>query len=243
MGWLSGFLFFNIPIWPIFLLFLVWLILTVIGSSIIGLNYHFISLNSHYGVQKNQIALTFDDGPHPEFTPRVLQLLKNHNAKGTFFCIGKHIELYPDVFKSIIEEGHTIGNHTYSHANNFGFFNTNKVIDELRKTNTIAVQESGLVLRLFRPAFGVTNPSIKRALKITKLQSIGWNKRSFDTTMLSEKAILNRVTKNLKRGDIILLHDSSEKSIRVLEQLLLFLQKQHLESVTVDTLFNIKAYA
>lgn len=243
VGWLLGFFFLKIPIWPVFLLFFAWLFITVLGSSIIGWNYHFVSLNANADVQKNQIAITFDDGPHPEFTPRVLQLLKTHNAKATFFCIGKHIELYPDIFKSILEAGHTVGNHTYSHANNFGFFNTNKVVKELQRTNAVALHQSGLTLRLFRPAFGVTNPCIKRALNRTKLQSIGWNKRSFDTTHLNEKTILSRVTKNLKKGDIILLHDSSEKSIWVLEQLLLFLQEQHLESVTVDMLFNIKAYA
>ena len=88
-----------------------------------------------------------------------------------------------------------------------------------------------------------TNPQINKALKITGLLSIGWSKRSFDTTGLSEKSILQRVTKNLRKGDIILLHDSSSKSILVLEQLLLFLKTNKLESVTVDQLLAIKPYA
>src|SRR5690606_35805009 len=115
-------------------------------------------------------AITFDDGPHPEFTPKVLNLLKKYDAKATFFCIGKHIELYPDIFKSIVEAGHTIGNHTYSHANDFGFFSVEKVISELQQTNAIIKQQIGLDARLYRPAFGVTNPRIKKALKTMKLQ-------------------------------------------------------------------------
>lgn len=243
IGWLLGYSLFNLSIWPIFLLFFIWLIITGLGSSFIGWNYHVASLNSNTHINKNLIAITFDDGPHPEFTPKVLKLLKKHDAKATFFCIGKHIELYPEIFKSIVDAGHTVGNHTYSHAHSFGFFSVEEVISELQQTNSIIKQQAGLNNQLYRPAFGVTNPRIKQALKVTKLQSIGWSKRSLDTTKLSEKAILNRVTKNLKKGDVILLHDTSEKTIAVLEQLLLFLQHQHLESVTVDTLFNIKAYA
>jgi peptidoglycan/xylan/chitin deacetylase (PgdA/CDA1 family) len=243
IGLLIGYGFFNMPFWPVFLLFLMWLFLTGLGSSSIGWNYHFTSLNAQTNIQKNQIAITFDDGPHPKFTPKVLNLLKKYDAKATFFCIGKHIELYPHIFKTIVESGHTIGNHTYSHANNFGFFSIEKVISELQQTNAIIKQHVDLNALLFRPAFGVTNPRIKQALKVIKLQSIGWSKRSLDTTKLNEKVIFNRVTKNLKKGDVILLHDTSDKTIVVLEQLLLFLQQQHLESVSVDTLFNIKAYA
>ena len=189
------------------------------------------------------MVLLFDDGPHPEFTPKVLELLKKHNAKATFFCIGKHIEAYPNVYNEIIKQGHTVGNHTYSHANNFGFFKTEKVIEELQKTNTIAKNIIGLTMQLYRPAFGVTNPRIKRAIKSTELQSIGWNIRSLDSTSRTPKRIFNRSTKNLSKGDVILFHDTSLKTITVLEQLLLFLQQRNMESVTIDSLFNIKAYA
>lgn len=243
LGLLGCFWFFNTPLWPLFVLVFLWLLLTGLGSSIIGWNYHFKSLNAHLNIYKNQVAITFDDGPHPEFTTKVLDLLKKYNAKATFFCIGRQIERYPDIFKDIVNAGHTIGNHTYSHANNFGFFSVKKVIGELKQTNIIIEQQIGLKAKLFRPAFGITNPRIRKALIITKLQSIGWSKRSFDTTKLSDKAILKRVTKNLKKGDVILLHDTSEKTVVVLEQLLLFLQQHGMESVTVDTLFNIEPYA
>ncbi len=189
------------------------------------------------------MAITFDDGPNPAFTPQVLKLLEKYNAKATFFCIGLHIENHPGLFKNIIKQGHTVGNHTYSHHNMFGFFSSKQVMEELELTNKLVQNITGLKLKLFRPAFGVTNPRIKKALNALKLQAIGWNKRSLDTTGLSKETILKRASKNIKKGDVILLHDSSEKTIWVLEQLLLILQKQNLHAVTVDSLFNIEPYA
>lgn len=232
-----------ISIWWLVLLFLIWFSLTALGSAFVGWNYHIPILNSNEKAIKNQIALTFDDGPIPEFTPQVLKLLKQHQAKATFFCIGKHIEKHPELFKQIIADGHTIGNHTYSHPNNFGFLSTKKVQTELEQTRNLIKKLSGLTSKLYRPAFGVTNPRIRRAVQNLNLTTIGWNKRSLDTTNISEETILKRATKNLKTGDVILLHDTSEKSVRVLEQLLLILRDKNMQSVTVDTLFKIQAYA
>lgn len=242
IGFFLGVTILKFSIWWIFLIVLVWLVITVLGSAKIGWNYHFESKNSNYQVTENRVAITFDDGPHPEFTPKVLKLLDSFNAKASFFCIGKHIEAHPEIVKNAISKGHTIGNHTYSHSNSFGFFSAEKVTAELEKTNEVAKTATGYSLKLYRPAFGITNPNIKRALETTGLQSIGWSKRSFDTTALNENQILSRITKNLKKGDVILLHDTSQKSLNVLERLLLFLQERNYVSVTVDTLFNIKAY-
>lgn len=113
----------------------------------------------------------------------------------------------------------------------------------MEKTNRIIKQYSGLSPKLYRPAFGVTNPRIGRAVQNLHLTTIGWNKRSLDTTNLSEEQILKRTIKNLKPGDVILLHDTSDKCVRVLEQLLLFLRDNNFQSVTIDTLFNTQAYA
>lgn len=233
----------GISYWWFLLLGFIWLLITALGSGLIGWNYHIKALNSKPSISKNQVAITFDDGPNPEFTPKVLELLKVYKAKATFFCIGKQIEKNPELLIKIINEGHTIGHHTYSHDNLFGFFSTDKVISELNQTNKVVLEKTGLKLNLYRPAFGVTNPRIKKALKTTQLQAIGWNKRSLDTTSLSKENILKRASKNLKKGDIILLHDSNEKTLWVLEQLLLILQKQNLQAITVDCLFNIEPYA
>ncbi|MCG2460172.1 polysaccharide deacetylase family protein [Flavobacteriaceae bacterium F89] len=235
--------FVGTPWWSYLLLAILWLTLTTVGSFHMRWNYHLKSLNSNPLTKKNCVSLTFDDGPNPEFTPQILTLLKKHKAKATFFCIGKNIEENTQLFQEILAQGHTVGNHTYSHANSFGFFSTQKVVEELMQTNRLANKISGMEMKLYRPAFGVTNPSIAKALQVTKLQSIGWSIRSLDTTKSSEETILKRITDRIYKGDIVLLHDSSEKSVKVLERLLLFLQANHLESVTVDQLLEIEAYA
>jgi len=233
----------KIPWWLFFLLGLTWFLITLCGSFFIRWNYHLTSLHSNKDISKNQIAITFDDGPHPEFTPKALDLLKQHNAKATFFCIGQEVEKHPDILKRMLSEGHVVGNHTYSHSKSFGFFNTEKVISELKQANQVFKELTGKDMQLYRPAFAVTNPMIERAVKQVKVHSIGWNVRSLDTTSRSKKMILKRIVQKLAKGDVILLHDTSQKSIEVLEQLLLFLEEKNLESVTLEQLLEIGAYA
>lgn len=229
--------------WLFALLFFVFLLITICGSFFIQWNYHLTSLHSNKSTKKNQLALTFDDGPHPEFTPKVLDLLKQHNAKATFFCVGQNIKKHPELFKQILLEGHAVGNHTFSHSNSFGFFGTEKVIDELNRTIDIVKQLTGKQMNFYRPAFGVTNPMIEKAVKQLNVISIGWNVRSLDTTKRDESAVLDRITSKISKGDVVLLHDTSQKTINVLERLLLFLEEKNLKSVTVDELLQIEAYA
>lgn len=239
---LGGF-FGEVPVWLYVLFVFIWLLITAIGSFQIKWNYHLKSLNHNYKTSKNYISITFDDGPNPNFTPKVLKLLKEYNAKATFFLIGKKAEEHPEIVRQIINEGHTVGSHSFSHSKNFGFFSTKKVTAELNQNIALLKEISGKEVKLFRPPFGVTNPNIKKALKRTGQFSIGWSKRSLDTTNLSEVKVLDRIISNLRKGDIILLHDSSAKTIAVLEQLLLTLPQHKLQSVPVDRLLEIEAYA
>lgn len=231
------------PWWTFGIVIFIWFLLTLCGSFLIRWNYHLTSLHSNKKTTQQHIAITFDDGPHPEFTSKALDLLKEHNAKATFFCIGQQVEQHPEILQRIISEGHLVGNHTYSHSKSFGFFSTVKVISELNKTKAIIKDLIGKEMLLYRPAFAATNPMIERAVKKLKLSSIGWNVRSLDTTSRSQKLILNRITRKVSKGDVILLHDTSAKTIAVLEQLLLFLKEKNLKSVTVDQLLEIDAYA
>lgn len=231
------------PLWPAFLIVLLWLGLTVLGSFFIGWNYFIISKIANKTLASSWVSITFDDGPHPEYTPKVLDLLEKYDAKATFFCIGKQVEKYPELVTRIIQGGHTVGNHTYAHNPGFGFLSAQKVKSDLQRANDLMKQQQGIDMQLYRPAFGVTNPHIKKAITQLNLIAIGWSKRSLDTTSLSKKRIFNRVTHELKRGDVILLHDTSDKTVAVLERLLPFLQKKGLQSVTVDILFKLKPYA
>ncbi|NHF60560.1 polysaccharide deacetylase family protein [Flavobacteriaceae bacterium TP-CH-4] len=236
---------FFVPVswWWFVLTVFSWLVITLFGSFLIRWNYHLKSYHSNKTIDENWVSITFDDGPNTEFTPKVLKLLKQYNAKATFFCIGKQVEKHPTILLDIIDHGHSIGNHTYSHSKSFGFFGLNRVIEELRKTNMLVKDLTGLEMKLYRPCFGVTNPQIEKAVKARELYSIGWNVRSLDTTPRTASNILKRITSRISKGDVVLLHDTSEKTIAVLEQLLLFLQENHLQSVPVDKLLQLKAYA
>nr|WP_321539369.1 polysaccharide deacetylase family protein [Flavobacterium piscinae] len=158
------------------------------------------------------------------------------------FCIGKQIENNPQLFKRIISEGHLVGNHSFSHSENFGFFSSQNVLNEITTTNKLVQQWSGLNMKLFRPPFGVTNPMIAKAISETKHHVIGWNIRSLDTVYEDENTIFERVKNKIKPGGIILMHDTSQKSVNVLERLLLFLKTENYSIVSVDKLLNLSAY-
>ncbi|WP_198439715.1 polysaccharide deacetylase family protein [Pareuzebyella sediminis] len=231
------------PWWSLMVLIIPWLCITALGSFMIRWNYHLESLCANASVSNNWVSITFDDGPNEAFTPRILKLLEAYNAKATFFCIGRQVEKHVDVLHTILDNGHTLGNHTYSHARSFGFFGPKKVSSELMETTELVEKITGKRMRLYRPAFGVTNPAIEGVVSRLQLKSIGWSVRSLDTTSRSKKKILNRIIGTVSKGDIILLHDTSDKTVAVLEQLLLFLERQNLRSVTVDQLLEIEAYA
>lgn len=216
--------------------FLAFSAVVVWGSFAIELGY-FVNSITHKQTKIKEIALTFDDGP-TEFTPKFLDLLKEHQIKATFFCIGKQIEKYPETFQRIIAEGHTIGNHTLTHSKSTGFLSTSKMVAEIENCDKVIKNVGNLQTNLYRPPFGVTNPSIAKAIKQTHKISIGWNVRSLDTIIDDEKKIYKRVTKNLRKGSIILLHDTSEKTYRVLVDLLVFLKDKKYSTFTVDSITN-----
>jgi peptidoglycan/xylan/chitin deacetylase (PgdA/CDA1 family) len=175
-------------------------------------------------------------------TKKILEVLQRHNVKATFFCIGNQIEKDPEILKRIVNEGHLVGNHSYSHSNYFGIFSTHKVIEELEKTRKIILNVTGKNTLYFRPPFGVTNPKIARAINATGYKTIGWNIRSLDTVIQSEDEIFKRVKSKIKPGGIILFHDTSLKTVSVLERLLLFLQEEY-KIVPIDYLLNESPYA
>lgn len=218
-----------------------WFLIVFIGSSFISSNYHVKAYCSNRLITEKKIALTFDDGPN-EMTIAVLDVLQRYNAKATFFCIGKNIEKHADILQRTINDGHTIGNHSCSHSPFFDFYNTTEVIAEIEKTNVLIKSVLGKETTLFRPPYGVTNPSIRKALSVTKHKTIGWNIRSLDGIIKNKKFLFDRIIKRIKPGGIVLLHDTSMETVVVLEQLLSFLEKNNYSVVPLEELLNIKAY-
>lgn len=188
-----------------------------------------------------KIAITFDDGPDAEITPKVLAILNDFNVKATFFCIGNQIEKNRELVKEIDSNGHLIGNHSYSHEFWFDLYPANKMQEDIRKTNGLIFETIGKKTKLFRPPYGVTNPSLKRAIKKLGFNTIGWSIRSLDTVKKSEKTI-SLVKKRLSSGDIILFHDNREQIIETLKAFFTYAKTEGYKIVPLDELLNIKAY-
>jgi peptidoglycan/xylan/chitin deacetylase (PgdA/CDA1 family) len=136
---------------------------------------------------------------------QILDVLKEYNAKATFFCIGKNIEQHPEILKKTFDCGHLIGNHSYSHSPLIDFSNQAQFTVELEQTDALIEKVIGKKPRFFRPPYGVTTPSMGRALKRSKHRVIGWNIRSFDGRLKSESLIFNRIKSRISPGSIILL--------------------------------------
>lgn len=238
---MSGFTIYNpLPWWTFSIPFLLWFVIAGMGSAFVQSGYHIRTFYRNNKAAGKKIAITFDDGPTPE-TLKVLSLLHQYNVKATFFCIGRQMEKYPEIFKEVIAQGHTVGNHTYSHSPKMGFFSAVKILDELRSTDAL-IEQYNLKPQLYRPPYGVTTPNLAKAIKQTGHKVIGWNIRSLDAVIKDENKILKRIKNRLAPGSILLLHDTSQKTVNVLEQLLILLQQQNYEAVTVNELLNIPAY-
>ena len=220
---------------------LIWLGINAVGSAVISSNYHVKAYCNNSSETQKKIAITFDDGPSI-FTPEVLALLKKYEVKATFFCIGKNIETHPEIVQQIITEGHLVGNHSYSHSPFFDFYNAKKITAEIQKTDALLEKYTSKRINFFRPPYGVTTPSIRRALKRTGHKVIGWNIRSLDGGTTNQSLIFNRIIKRISPGGIVLLHDTGAHSVLVLEQFLQFLQQNNYKVISTEELLNLNAY-
>jgi peptidoglycan/xylan/chitin deacetylase (PgdA/CDA1 family) len=232
--------YFEIGILSYLLLIAFYLLIIVLGTICIQLNFYFKSYNSGK-TNKKEIAITFDDGPHPTITPKVLKLLDDYQITATFFCVGKHINKHSDIVKNANEKGHIIGNHGFSHSHFFDLQSSVKMTHELNQTRNSIYHAIGRMPNFFRPPFGVTNPLLKIALNNTKLISVGWSVRSFDTNK-SPKHVISRLKRKTHPGAIILLHDTKEKIFPILHEYLPWLKANGYRVTSLEDLLQIDAY-
>jgi peptidoglycan-N-acetylglucosamine deacetylase len=158
---------------------------------------------------ESKIYLTFDDGPTPEITEWTLQVLKEHNIKATFFCIGENIKKHPDIFAAVLADGHILGNHTFNHLNGWETSTFNYIQNIELCKNEISFLQS----KIFRPPYGKIKPSQSKKIRQLGYKIIMWDVLSadFDATITREKCLEN-ATRKVTSGSIIVFHDSIKAS-------------------------------
>ena len=197
-----------------------------------------------------RIALTFDDGPHPEVTPLILQSLSNHRATATFFVVGRHAARYPQLVERIHREGHIVANHSFQHAHLGTMRGTAYWRREIRGTDEVVHRIIGRWPALFRPPMGFKTHHVMRAAKQQGHTVVTWTRRAYDGIRANSHQIVERLN-HVDSGDIVLLHDGAvapfrvriESTERALSTLLHRWRSQDVIVQPLDQLLGVSAYA
>jgi peptidoglycan/xylan/chitin deacetylase (PgdA/CDA1 family) len=190
---------------------------------------------------RGAIAITIDDGPDPEVTPRVLDVLAAFEARASFFCIGERVRRHPDIAQEIVRRGHSLENHSLRHRHSFSLLGPRRMAAEIAQAQECIAQVTGETPRFFRAPAGLRNPFLEPILKRLKLQLVSWTRRGFDTVNADADDVYRRLCRSLADGDILLLHDGhaaragagSPVILEVLPRLLETLRRRELEPVSL----------
>ncbi|MGM9739444.1 MAG: polysaccharide deacetylase family protein [Candidatus Cryptobacteroides sp.] len=197
------------------LAFLVWACATISSG---------VWLKAECRGRRGQVYLTFDDGPEPGRTEGILDILAERNAKAVFFLIGNKVEGNEDLVRKILAGGHGIGLHSYCHSWKFPLISAGAMEGDLTRCRTMLENIKGSPVTLFRPPFGVVNPTVAKVVGRLGLRTIGWSIRTFDTSLLRKEGgmerILEKICRKLEDGAVILLHDRLGGSAELLRAVL-----------------------
>ncbi len=233
---------FNISIFIFLVPIAAYSLILLYGCYYISSNF-FIDVVCSLKTNEKVVAITFDDGPDTGNTPQILKELKKHGTQAAFFFIGHKIESNRDIFKQLNDDGHIIGNHSFSHSFWFDMLSSKKMTDDLQLMNSETLRIINRVPKLFRPPYGVTNPNLAKAIKAGNFIPVGWNVRTMDTVVKNENKLLNKALKNLKPGAIYLFHDTSRATVFILPEFLKQVKLKGFTIIRLDKMLNLQAYA
>jgi peptidoglycan-N-acetylglucosamine deacetylase len=187
------------------------------------------------------ICLTFDDGPDPTYTKKILDLLADYHVKATFFVLGQAAEQFPHLLEQMMKAGHSIGNHTYSHCHPW-MISSKRAQHEVARTTAIINNITGNAPRWFRPPFGRLSFAMRKQAQIEQMTTVLWSHSIIDWGILGTKAGISKRLDAIKPGDIVLMHDAKREVNHpeiVIECLPGFLQSLQEKSLTTSTLDKI----
>lgn len=202
--------------WLYYLLLIILYSFKLFYGSYFVQSQFYIKAICHAVTNEKKIAITFDDGPMQNYTPQILDILKRYNIRATFFCIGKHAEKNIALLQKIAADGHSIGNHSYSHGFWFDLLSAKKMKADLQQMHDVIKNILGVDMVFFRPPYGVTNPNVKKAVQQMHYITIGWSVRSMDTVIKDSDVLLPKLKARLKPGAIFLFHDTSAATMQAL---------------------------
>jgi peptidoglycan-N-acetylglucosamine deacetylase len=190
---------------------------------------------------RGEVAITIDDGPDPDVTPRVLSVLGAYRARATFFCVGEQAERHPELTREIVRWGHSIENHSQHHRHTFSLLGPGGIEREISEAQLSIARLTGTQPRFFRAPAGLRNPFLDPVLCRLDLSLASWTRRGFDTVNGDSDQVYRRLTRSLAAGDILLLHDGHAARgplgapviVEVLPRLLETLRERQLNSVTL----------
>ncbi len=202
-----------------------------------------------YRVKTDQkrIALTFDDGPSPFWTPLILDELKKANVKATFFMIGHHVKKYPDVARRVAQEGHGIANHGYAHSVVL-YYTPAEIEEEIKYTELVIQEITGQITKYFRPPKAWLQEDIKQKIKSMGYKVVLWSLNSKDWVRFNHKYIVKYLVHHIRNGDILLFHDSGDvfkteggnrrQTVLAIPLLVKLLQEKGYQFVSLEDLLN-----
>jgi peptidoglycan-N-acetylglucosamine deacetylase len=204
-----------------------------------GRNFHRLSRGS------KKVALTYDDGPNDPYTLQLLEVLARHNVKATFFMIGEFVCQRPEIARAVLEAGHAIGNHTFSHPLLI-FKSASSIRRQLADCQGAMQDALGVSATIFRPPFGGRRPEVFRIARKLGLQPIMWNVTGYDWNAKSVDEIERKVTRQMRGGDVILLHDGGHlemgtdrsHTVAVTDRIIRRYQQQGREFVTIPQMMD-----
>jgi peptidoglycan-N-acetylglucosamine deacetylase len=191
------------------------------------------------------VALTFDDGPNPATTPRILALLAEANASATFFVLGEKVERHPEVLKDLVLAGHSVGVHGYEHDRLYAFKSPSAVALDIERAQAIIERSAGVRTRWFRPPVGQVSPRTAEGAERAGVEIVGWSVRGFDGIRGADpERVALRIERGLEAGAIVLLHDAAERddftpaSVEALPKVLESIARKGLRVVPLQTLIE-----
>lgn len=232
---------YGLPVYVYSLVLVGWLVIVFWGCINVNSNF-FIPIVCKAITDKKEIAISFDDGPAANYSSDILDLLKKENVPAGFFCIGSRIAGNEEIFKRMHADGHIIGNHSFSHHALFDLFSANKMQDDMKMMDAEMERVIGIKPKLFRPPYGVTNPSLKKAIIKCGYTPVGWSVRSLDTVAKDEQKLLSKINTGINPGAVFLFHDTCKITLNVLPEFIKEVKKRGYNIIPLDKMLALKAY-